>query len=258
MNLGIRGKTALVTGAGRGIGRAIAQSLAQEGVKVCVTSRGEGSLKEVFKAIGGKKSGHLAIASDIAREGEPLRVVKAAEKRWGSIDIVVNNVGGTLDISDPYCGLDKWREVWRLNMEVAVEINNAVLGKMQKKKWGRICNISSISGLENHGPLPYCAAKAAMIAYTRSLGRLVSPDGVIVTAVLPGAVYTEGGYWEVAAKEKPDHVKKYLAERMASHRFGKVEEISGVVAFLCSRQASFCVGSVMPVDGGQGRNYFAV
>jgi 3-oxoacyl-[acyl-carrier protein] reductase len=127
---------------------------------------------------------------------------------------------------------------------------------MRGKKWGRIVHTSSISSVENHGPVPYCAAKAALNAYTRSMGRVVAADGVVMTAILPGAVFTEGGYWDQASKERPEHVEKYLAERMAIHRFGKVDEISNLVAFLCSDYAGFCVGSIIPVDGGQGRGFF--
>ena len=95
--------------------------------------------------------------------------------------------------------------------------------------------------------------KAALNAYTRSFGRYVSPDGVNVVAVLPGAVFTEGGYWDNTARERPEHVEKYLKERMAIRRFGKPDEIGQVVAFLCSEHASFMVGSAVLVDGGQGR-----
>jgi 3-oxoacyl-[acyl-carrier protein] reductase len=84
----------------------------------------------------------------------------------------------------------------------------------------------------------------------------LAPDGIVITAVLPGAIFTEGGYWDITSKERPEHVKKYLEDRMAIHRFGQPDEIGNVVAFLCSEQASFCIGSIVPVDGGQGRSYF--
>jgi 3-oxoacyl-[acyl-carrier protein] reductase len=88
------------------------------------------------------------------------------------------------------------------------------------------------------------------------MGRVLAPDGIIVTAVLPGAVFTKGGDWDIASKERPYHVKKYLSERMAIRRFGRPEEIGHAVAFLCSEKASFFVGSVIPIDGGQGRSFF--
>ena len=143
-----------------------------------------------------------------------------------------------------------------LNVEVAIGINRVFIPEMQKRKWGRICHVSSISALENQGPPAYCAAKAALNAYVRSLGRYVSSDNVILTTVMPGAVFTKGGYWDIASQNRPEHVEKYLAERMAIHRFGTIEEISEVVTFLCSDLSSFCVGSCLLVDGGQGRVFY--
>jgi 3-oxoacyl-[acyl-carrier protein] reductase len=110
--------------------------------------------------------------------------------------------------------------------------------------------------MENHGPVPYCAIKAALVAYTRSFGGVVAPDGVVVSAILPGAVFTEGGYWETATQDRPDHVKKFLTERQRIGRFGQPDEIGNWVTYMCSELASFNTGSIVPVDGGQGRGYF--
>lgn len=175
---------------------------------------------------------------------------------FGELDIVVHNAGGTLDISNPFCSIEDWRKVYRFNFEIAVELNGLILPGMQKRNWGRVCHISSISAMENHGPVPYCAMKAALTAYTRSMGGVVAPDGVVVTAVLPGAVFTEGGYWDKTLKERPEHVAKYLSERQRIGRFGRPEEIGQYVAYLCSEIASFNTGSIVPIDGGQGRGYF--
>jgi 3-oxoacyl-[acyl-carrier protein] reductase len=175
---------------------------------------------------------------------------------FGPIDILVHNLGGTLDIRDPFCPLGDWRRVWRLNLEVAIELNRLLAPPMREQRWGRIVHVSSIAALENQGPVTYCAVKAALTAYARSLGRILAPEGVIVTAVLPGPIMTERGYWDVASKQRPEFVEKYLADRVAIHRFGEPDEIGNAVAFLCSERASFFVGSVVPVDGGQGRTFF--
>lgn len=253
MDLGIKNKIALVTGAGRGLGKGISMNLAKEGVKVVGVSRTKEDLEALLKKLPGK--GHYIIAADLTKEGMPEKVVKEIKEKVGNVDIVVNNIGGTLDVTDPFCSIEDWRKIWRINLEVAIEINNLVIPHMKKQKWGRIVNISSISGKENHGPVPYCAVKAAVNAYTRSMGRFLSPDGIIMTTVLPGAVFTEKGYWDIASKERPEHVDKYLKERMAIHRFGTLDEIGAVVTFLCSEHASFCVGSIVTVDGGQGRGF---
>jgi 3-oxoacyl-[acyl-carrier protein] reductase len=110
--------------------------------------------------------------------------------------------------------------------------------------------------MENHGPVTYCAMKAALTAYTRSMGGVVAPEGVVMSAVLPGAVYTEGGYWDNTSKDNPQHVHKFLNERQRIGRFGETREIGDFVTYLCSNLASFNTGSIIPIDGGQGRGYF--
>lgn len=252
MDLGIAGRKALVTGAGRGLGRSIASCLAKEGVSVAVVSRTRADIDDFLAA---HEGGHVGIACDLMQDGAPSKVVTELRARLGSPDIVVHNVGGTLDITDPFCSAADWRKVYRFNLEIAIELNLLLVPHMQKQKWGRVVHVSSIASLENQGTVPYCAVKAALNAYARSFGRFVSPDGVSVSAVLPGAVFTAGGYWDHASRNRPDHVAKYLDERMAIRRFGRPEEIGEVVAFLCSEHASFVVGSAVLVDGGQGRAF---
>jgi 3-oxoacyl-[acyl-carrier protein] reductase len=256
MDLGLLGKNAVVTGAGRGLGESIAEHLSQEGAHVAIISRTKRDLDRVLGKIGGKEKGHYSVACDLTTEGMPRKAFSELTKKFGEVDILVNNLGGTLDIKDPFCSINDWRTLWRLNMEVAIEFNNLVIPAMKKKQWGRIVHISSISALENQGPVPYCSIKAALTAYNRAMGRVVSPDGIIMTSVLPGAVYTTGGYWDITSKTNPTHVEKYLQERMAIKRFGNPDEIANMVIFLCSQHASFCVGSTIPVDGGQGRCFF--
>ena len=253
MDLGIKNKLALVTGAGRGLGRSMALNLAKEGVKVAVVSRTRSDLDDLMEEMGGKEKGHYAIASDLILEGMPTNLVEKLQKNFGNPDILVNNLGGTMDIKDPFCPISDWRKIYRFNLEVAIELNNLLIPHMKKQRWGRIVNISSISSLENQGPVTYCTIKAALTAYTRSMARVLSPEGIIMTSVLPGAVFTEKGYWDITSKENPEHVEKYLNERMAIKRFGTPDEIGTVVTFLCSQHASFCVGSTVLVDGGQGK-----
>lgn len=253
MDLGIKNKYALVTGAGRGLGRSMALNLASEGVKVAIVSRTISDLNDLLEEMGGTERGHYAIACDLIPEGRPTNLVEKLQEDFGNPDILVNNLGGTLDIKDPFCSISEWRKIYRYNLEVAIELNNLLIPYMKKQKWGRIVNISSISSLENQGPVTYCTIKAALTAYTRSMGRVLSSEGIIMTSVLPGAVFTEKGYWDITSKENPEHVEKYLSERMAIKRFGTPDEIGTVVTFLCSQHASFCVGSTVLVDGGQGR-----
>ena len=253
MDLGIKGKRALITGASRGLGRSIALNLAKEGVKIAVVSRTEQELNGLVKEIGGKEEGHYFIVCDLTEDRKPEEVCKELQQKFGNPDIVINNLGGTMDIKDPFYSIKDWRKLWRFNIEVAIELNNLLTPYMKEQKWGRIVNISSISSLENQGPVPYCTIKAGLTAYSRSMGRVLSSDGIVMTSLLPGAVFTEGGYWDCTSQNNPEHVKKYLEERMAIKRFGTLDEIGTIVTFLCSQHVSFCVGSSFLVDGGQGK-----
>ncbi|SDT94545.1 3-oxoacyl-[acyl-carrier protein] reductase [Verrucomicrobium sp. GAS474] len=254
MDLNIRHKTALITGASRGLGRAIALALAEEGVHVAFVARSAqdmDSLREELQPLGVR---HIGLVQDLASEDSIPRLIHSLSSAgWPVFDILIHNVGGTLDITDPFCKIADWKKVFRLNFDVSIELNHHYLPLMKERKWGRVIHVSSISSMESHGPIPYCAAKAALNAYTRSMGRMVAKDGVIVVAILPGAVWTKNGYWDTV---NSGHLEKYLEQRMAIGRLGQPDEIAKAVAFFCSEHASFCVGSIIPIDGGQGRSYF--
>ncbi len=254
MDLGIEGKFALVTGASRGIGESIAINLAKEGVKVAIVARTELDLKTVIKQMPG--NGHYMIVADLTREGLPEEVINELRKNFGNIDILVNNLGSTLEITDPFCSLSDWRRVYRVNFEITVEMNNLVVPYMEKNGWGRIVNISSTAGMENNGPVTYCSMKAALTAYSRSMGRILAKKGIVMSSLLPGAVFTKGGFWDKAMKERPAHAEKYLAQRCPLGKFGEPDDIGTMTTILCSQQAKFCQGTIFSVDGGQSRHYF--
>lgn len=257
MDLNINGRHALITGGGRGIGQAIASSLAREGVNITIVSRTRSDLDKQVERMSVHGGHYQGIEMDLVPDGAPKALVDNVVKtELGAPDMVIHNMGGTLDITDPFCSIADWRRVYRLNLEVAVELNTYLVPGMQSRGWGRVIHNSSIASMENHGPVTYCAIKAALTAYTRSFGGVVAPDGVVVSAILPGAVYTDGGYWESASTHRPEHVDKFLAERQRIGRFGRPEEIGNYVAYLCSDLASFNTGSIVPIDGGQGRGYF--
>jgi 3-oxoacyl-[acyl-carrier protein] reductase len=257
MNLNIERKLALVTGASGGLGMAIAQSLAKEGAEVIWVARNGDRLADLTEQASLKynnKNRYFSV--DLKAVNGPTILLDLLTRENLAPDIVINNVGGNLGITDPISPVDAWREVMQFNLFNAIELNNALLPAMQAKKWGRICHVSSIASLENQGTPMYCAAKAALNAYVRSVGRYVAADNVVMTAVLPGAVFTEGGYWDETLKTRPEHVDKYLSERMAIKRFGTPEEISEFVTFLVSDKASFAIGTSVLLDGGQGRVFF--
>src|SRR3989338_3734160 len=177
MDLGIAEKLVVITGSGRGLGSAMALSLAKEGARVAIISRTASDLHALLLEMsdneggnkGNKNGKHYSIACDLTEEGMPAKAVKELQEHFGQPDIIINNLGGTLDIKDPFCSLHEWRKIWRMNLEVAIELNNLLIPHMKQQQWGRIVNISSISALENQGPVPYCSIKAALNAYSRSM-----------------------------------------------------------------------------------------
>jgi len=255
MNFGINNKKAIITGASRGIGESIAINLSKEGVKVAIIARTHSDLKEVMKQLHG--DGHYMIISDLTKEDSPQNVIDELKTNWGTPDILINNLGSTLNITDPYCSLSDWKRVYRINFEVAVEMNNLVIPYMNKNQWGRIVNISSTASMENNGPVTYCSMKAALTAYSRSMGRILAKTGIVMSTLLPGAIFTKNGFWDLSIKENPNHAEKYLVERCPLGKFGEPDDIGTMTVILCSEQAKFCQGSIFPVDGGQSRHYFS-
>jgi 3-oxoacyl-[acyl-carrier protein] reductase len=256
MDLGIEGKVALVTGGASGIGLAVVKELASNGCKVLFTSRNKNIETSDF-TLGKMQTVTELIEIDVSAESGPTDLYKIVKNKNLEIDIIVNNIGDTLGIVDPFCSIQEWRKVYRLNLECHVELNNLFLPSMIEKKWGRIVNISANASLENSGPVPYCSIKSAYTAYTRSMARVLAKSGIVMSAVLPGVVITEKGHWQNVLKTNPNHAEKYLSERTPMQRFGTTEEISPFVALLCSEKASFAVGSIHAVDGGQARHYYA-
>ena len=256
MNLGINGKRVLVTGASSGLGRLIATEFAKEGCLVSAIARREKELKELVKEMGGEEKGHSFYQTDLMEEGAPAKAVKELSKENG-FDIVVHNLGGTLEIKDPLASMEDFFNVWKFNVGISIEINNLAIPQMKKRKWGRIINISSISAESLRGSAAYAAAKAYLNAYTKTLGRAVAKDGIVVSAIMPGAIYTQGGHWDENsqknAKDKEAFLKKksdFLRHHHAIGRMGNTEEVVPFVLFMASKHVTFANGSIIPVDGG--------
>lgn len=248
MDLGLDGKTALVTGASRGIGLATAQTLAAEGVTVVGICRTPPS-DQVYKNV-------RFIECDLSSLDAVHDLIRQLIQDSFYPDIIINNVGGNLGHTDPLSTSQAWLDVGNLNLVTSMLFNESFIPHMVRKKWGRICHVSSISALENQGPPAYCAVKAALNAYVRSLGRYVAKDNVILTSIMPGAIFTEGGYWDDALRNRPDHVSRYLSDRMAIQRFGTLDEVSQVITFMVSEHTSFAPGTSFLLDGGQGRAFY--
>ncbi|MEW6114141.1 MAG: SDR family oxidoreductase, partial [Thermodesulfobacteriota bacterium] len=159
MNLGIEGKRALITGASRGIGRAIALGLAREGAKVAAIARSEQKLGSLLDQIGGELAGHAVKALDLMEDGAPEALLTWLQRDFGSADIVVHNLGGADGVTDPFPTASEWRRVWRLNLEISLEINRIVIPEMQKRRWGRVVHVSSIAPVRGRSSVPYATLK---------------------------------------------------------------------------------------------------
>ena len=253
MNLGISGKHCLITGACSGIGAEITRSMLEEGATVLGTARNYpndfiDSLSSRVKSRFDYSEAELS-----TRNG----VEKFISSNDFHFDIVINNAGHTCDITDPFCNTDDWASVMQLNFLSPVAITTAAVPHMKAREWGRIINITSCAGLENSGPVTFTSAKAALTAYTRSMGGVlaIESQGVVMTAVYPGVIVTQGGHWDTILKEDPDRAKQYVSERCPTGRFGEISEFVPTVMFFASQHASFAHGSIVGIDGGQSRHF---
>lgn len=254
MDLGLRGKVALVTGGSRGIGRATVHDFAREGCKVAFSARGVEALRATEHEVKDLGAEALGVQADMTSTADIERLVNETVERFGSVDILVNNVGGsrggqTWDTTD-----EDWAEVLYLNLFAAVRASRCVIPLMRKNSWGRIVNITSIYGREAGGAMTYNAVKASMNSWSKSLSKQLAKDGILVNVVAPGSVLFPGGSWERRQQENPTFIDNFVRTEMPLGRFGRPEEVAAMVVFLASERASLMSGACINVDGCQSRS----
>lgn len=239
-------RVALVTGASRGIGRAIAEALAREGAAVAVNyARSETAARQVVDAIRSDHGRAEAFQADIAAAGDAARLVADVEERLGPIDILVNNAGITRDGLLLRMTDEDWQSVVDTNLTAAYRMARLVLRGMVRRRYGRIVNITSVAGLVgNPGQANYAAAKAGLIGFTKALAREVGGRGITVNAIAPGFIETD-----MTAVLNED-IKQRLLDQIAAGRFGTPQEVAAAVVFLASANAGYITGQTLVVDGG--------
>jgi 3-oxoacyl-[acyl-carrier protein] reductase len=249
VDFGIEGKVALVTGATKGIGLGIAQALAREGARVAVVARTQADVQRVAGSIHG-----FGIAADLMTEEGCTRAVEQTQEHLGQIEILVNNLGARAGTTWNDTGPKELIAAFEGNVVVGARMSKLVLAGMIERGWGRIVVITSVWGRESGGAPAYNAAKAAEISMVKSLAREVAAKGVTVNGVAPGSILWDGGGWHRRQQADPEGIAEFVRREMPLARFGTVDEVASVVAFVCSRRASLLNGASIAVDGAQGRS----
>lgn len=250
MDLQLRGKNALVTGASVGIGRAIAKGLAAEGARVCITARRKPLLDELAKEI--VDAGGIApeiVVIDIMDADAGARLASEAQAKLGQVDILINNAGGSrplpIDAAE-----ERWIEAMTLNFDRVRHLTHALLPQMIEHQWGRIVNITGKQEPERLNAA--YSAKAALHAWAKGLSREVGRYGITINSIPPGRIISE----QILTNNPEDVRKEFAAKNIPAGRFGQPEELACLAVFLASPVACYISGTVIPVDGGLRRYQF--
>ncbi len=245
-NLPLSGRIALITGSSRGIGRATALRLARMGADVVINYRtdetGASAAKAAIQELGRKA---ITVQADVCREDDVAELFREAESQLGGVGILVNNAGTTRDRLILQLKLEDFQEVLNTNLTSAFLCTRAALRPMLRARWGRIVNVTSISGIMGQvGQANYSASKAGLIALTKSTAREVGSRNITVNAVAPGYVPTQ------LTQSVSEEFRKYYLDITVLKRFGTEDEVAATIGFLCSPDAGYITGQTIAVDGG--------
>jgi 3-oxoacyl-[acyl-carrier protein] reductase len=253
MDLGLNGKVAMVTGASRGLGRAMAHALADEGMHVSICARTRDTLNEAVLALT-RAGSAMGFVGDLTAQGIAEKWVDETVAKFGGVDVLVNNAGAARPGALAELSESAWQEQFDLNLFAPVRLARLCAPHMEKRGGGSIINIGSIYGRESGGPLTYNASKAALHSFTKMLAREFAPKNIRVNTIAPGSILTSGGNWERRFRENPAFEKDFISHEMPAGRLGRPDEVAYAVVMLASPRASWITGTNIPVDGAQGRS----
>jgi 3-oxoacyl-[acyl-carrier protein] reductase len=253
MDLGLTGKVAMVSGASRGLGRAMAHALADEGMHLSVCARTRDALNEAVVELS-RAGSAIGVVGDITRPEDAQKWVDETVARFGGVDVLVNNAGGARPGTLAELPESAWQAEFDLNLFAPVRLARLCAAHMERRGGGSIINIGSIYGRESGGPLTYNASKAALHSFTKMLAREFAPKNIRVNTIAPGSILAPGGIWEQSFRENPAFEKDFISHEMPAGRLGRPDEVAYAVVMLASPRASWITGANIPVDGAQGRS----
>ncbi len=258
MDLGLAGKYALVTGGSHGIGLSTALALADEGCNVAICARNKEKLKKAADLIAAKGVRAIQMAADALIKEDIDGVMDAVVKEWGTLHILINNVGGGGRWGSEDIGQTSeqvWVEVYNKNALAAVRFTMRVLPFMVNQKWGRVVTVTSILGIEGGGRPWFNMAKAAQTALMKNLAMRsdLVRKGITFNSIAPGAIMIPDTGWDAQRKKDPEGFDRLMDEKYPLGRLGTPDEVAKVIVFVCSEQASFLNGASIPVDGAESR-----
>ena len=247
MDLELDGKTAIVTGSSRGIGRKTAELLHDEGCNVVFNGRHANILKKITKNL--PKASYCV--ADVIDLNQCKKLVEHAKKKWGKLDILVCNVGDGRSVPPGNENISEWKRIFDLNLFATTNMVEESK-KLLSKSSGSIICISSITGIENLGaPITYSVAKSALNHYVKCISKPLGKNNIRINAIASGNIYFKGSVWEKKLIDNPSAVRRMLKNNVSLGKFGKTDDIANLVLFLASSRTSFVTGGIFIADGGQ-------